>query len=202
MTGIANFDHLYDKQKETAGAFATFVWLISGIYLFISSPAARLFSLSALIFLVVGMFVAAVIFGMGLYAVQRLLAKGFMRMMPGSPTAGKAAFVQAFGLLLMAAEAVLIFMVASWIFGIIHPAQASKEKTWIVLSLKISDGVPAEMAFDNPALPDITLEECKASLPQAVPNLMIFVKREPRLANAQLVNARCVKSVGDPIKPK
>ena len=96
-------------------------------------------------------------------------------------------------------------LIVSGLFTARHSAQAQvsdKEKIWIVLSLQTTEGRSSEMAFNNPALPDITLDKFIAALPQAIANLMDFVKREPRLANAQLINARCVKSMSDPIKPK
>lgn len=59
------------------------------------------------------------------------------------------------------------------------------------------------MAFDNPALPHITLEECKAALPKAQQNLIQAARQtEPRLSSAPFVSARCVMSADDPIKPR
>ena len=98
----------------------------------------------------------------------------------------------------------VIFAAVIGIFNLVLASQANaagKEKMWIVLNFKTSEGTPAEMAFDNPSVSDITLEECKATLPKAIPNLMNFVRQEPKLANAQLLNARCVQSADDPIKP-
>ncbi len=77
------------------------------------------------------------------------------------------------------------------------------EQAWIVLEFKLKNGGPAEMAFNNPSSPDITLSECKAALDQASANLIdAAVKRAPILRSATFVSAKCVMSVDDPIKPK
>jgi hypothetical protein len=99
----------------------------------------------------------------------------------------------------------VIFAVVTWIFNpmlALSACATSKEKIWIVVSLKMSDGKSAEMTFDNPSVPDITLEECKIHLPKAIPTIMNFVRKEPKLVNASLKSARCVQSIDDPIKPK
>jgi hypothetical protein len=76
------------------------------------------------------------------------------------------------------------------------------QKVWIVLDFITEDGQSAQMAFDNPALPDITLKECEESLEEATQSLVTFAKNEPKLKNAKFVSSKCVESETDPIKPK
>ena len=54
---------LYEKQKGKAGTWATIVWIGSGLSLYLTTEGAVLWSWSALVFFVVGMFVAAIVFG-------------------------------------------------------------------------------------------------------------------------------------------
>ncbi len=76
------------------------------------------------------------------------------------------------------------------------------ETAWIVLEFKAQNGNKAEMAFDNPSVPDFTLEECRATLPKVQSNLISGARKKvPMLRSARFVGARCVMSAGDPIKP-
>jgi hypothetical protein len=80
LSGLGKF---YDKQKEIHGRWATYVWIGSGLYLFLSDEGLRsLVSFRALVFFPVGMFVAAVVLGYFGYGLQRLTAKVFMRVFP------------------------------------------------------------------------------------------------------------------------
>ncbi len=58
---------LYEKQKETAGTWAAIVWIGSGLILYLTTEGASLWSWSALVFFVVGMFAAAIVFGVAIY---------------------------------------------------------------------------------------------------------------------------------------
>jgi hypothetical protein len=53
----------WDSQKQPPGQFATFAWLLIGVYLFYRHPEAWFLSWQAAVYFVVGMFVAAVVFG-------------------------------------------------------------------------------------------------------------------------------------------
>jgi hypothetical protein len=67
----------YEKMKKTSGGLATYVWIGSGLFLFLSDGGiGALFSLKAILFFVVGMFVAAIVFGNMGYLLQRGLGKG------------------------------------------------------------------------------------------------------------------------------
>lgn len=78
-----------------------------------------------------------------------------------------------------------------------------RAQAWIVLSYEMEDGQPAQMAFNNPAMPDMTEDECKRALPSAVDSLSkAAIQKEPRLSKAKFKGASCVMSAVDPIKPK
>ncbi len=106
----------YDKQKETHGGWATFAWIGSGIYLFATTEGVRFLSWQAAAFFLVGTFVAALVFGIAGYVVQRGLAKAIMGVFP-SPSTGVATVAVVLGWLLFAAETVVIFLVARWMIS-------------------------------------------------------------------------------------
>lgn len=111
------YSNSYDKQKEEAGKFATFVWIASGLYLYISSETASLFSWSAVSFFFIGMFVAALFFGIVFYLLQRLTAKILMKIIPESITLNKQALmIKSIGVIIMLVEIIVIFMTAQWAF--------------------------------------------------------------------------------------
>jgi hypothetical protein len=62
-----------DEEKSAAGWWTTWVWIVSGVYLFSTTKGVSLVSLSALIFLGGGMFVSVAVFGMGFYMLLRLV---------------------------------------------------------------------------------------------------------------------------------
>jgi hypothetical protein len=63
-----------DEEKSAAGWWTTWVWILSGVYLFSTTKGVSLISLSALIFLGGGMFVSVAVFGIGFYMLLRLVA--------------------------------------------------------------------------------------------------------------------------------
>lgn len=89
------------------------------------------------------------------------------------------------------------------ILSIYGKANAGTETAWIVLNFKMPDGKPAQMAFDNPSAPNITLQDCEAALPVAQTNLIQVARQyAPPLQTAKFESAKCVMSEGDPIRPK
>jgi len=88
------------------------------------------------------------------------------------------------------------------LFFLVSSCSQPKENAWIVIELSLPGGIPKKMAFHNPSLPDATLEECKAGLPDAMPELLGFIKSEARFEGAKLVNAECIMAMGDPLKHK
>lgn len=75
-------------------------------------------------------------------------------------------------------------------------------KVWIVVDLQTPAGKPAQMAFDNPSVPDMTLADCEQSLQAAVPTLMQGIESRPESKGSRYVSAKCIESAEDPIKPK
>ncbi len=83
-----------------------------------------------------------------------------------------------------------------------HADINAQDQAWIVLDSLFNNSKPAQMAFNNPAFPDITESECTKSLSTVEHSLVkVAMQREPRLATAKFLGTRCVMSVGDPIKP-
>jgi len=83
MTITELFLKLDEKQKENEGAFATYAWIGSGIYLGFTRGWPDL--LPTILFFVVGMFVAAIFFGNLFYGLARAIAKIIIKL-PHSKT--------------------------------------------------------------------------------------------------------------------
>ncbi len=103
------------NQKEAHGKWATFAWIGSSLYLFLTTDGVSIWSWQALDFFLVGMFAAAIIFGIAAYSVHRgiakILAKGITK-----PTASLAKIISMIGIDLFVVETVVIFLVAQWMF--------------------------------------------------------------------------------------
>jgi len=110
----------YEQQKEIAGRWATFAWIGSGLYLYLSTDGVSLLSWSALGFFLVGMFTAAIIFGIAIYGLQRGITKVLVKSI-GRPNRNIAGAIRSLGLALLVMETVLIFLAASWVFHQIEP---------------------------------------------------------------------------------
>ena len=106
------------RQRENHGALATFCWIGSGLYLYLTTEGASFFSWSALGFFLVGMFAAAIVFGAAGYLLQRGVAKLLVRVVD-SPTPATVSFVTAVGWLIMAVEMLAVFLAARWVFGLL-----------------------------------------------------------------------------------
>jgi len=115
---IESMEELYDKQKERAGSFATFVWLGSCAWLFIvDGSQGTLLTWKALGFFLVGMFTAALFLGALIYAVQRGVSKMLMSFI-SEPSNGAAAVIITLGLIAYALEGVGIFLLACWLYQV------------------------------------------------------------------------------------
>jgi hypothetical protein len=72
---------VFEQQKQSTGGLAAIVFLVSGLYLcFFSAGGGLGFLLKTGLFLVLGMFLAALIIGMPAYLAQRLLSKLFLKL--------------------------------------------------------------------------------------------------------------------------
>jgi hypothetical protein len=94
----------------------------------------------------------------------------------------------------------VIFALAACMMAACSAASAA-EKAWIVVDLQMPDGTSAQMAFDNPAVPDMTLKDCEGALESATPTLMEHISKQPATKGAKMLSAKCVWSATDPIKP-
>jgi hypothetical protein len=64
---------LRDEEKSAASWWVTWVWIVTGVYLFVTTQDVSLFSFSALVFLGAGMFAAVTVFAIGGYSLLRLV---------------------------------------------------------------------------------------------------------------------------------
>jgi hypothetical protein len=111
------FDAMYDKQKESHGGTATFVWIGTSLALLLSHSYPGLLSWQGLTFIIVGMFVAAVIMGGVGYWIQRQLARWLMARHGDnfSTEIEKTIFKYGIGLLVFEAAINVLFCV--WVFN-------------------------------------------------------------------------------------
>jgi hypothetical protein len=111
---------ILDEEKSAAGWWTTWVWLITGIYLFSTTKGASLVSLTAVVFLGAGMFVSAAVFGIGFYMLLRLVAVTSIAMHRRKwisvfePRARRISHT--LGLVIFAAEITCTFLGARWTF--------------------------------------------------------------------------------------
>jgi len=103
----------YTRQKESAGKSATFAWIGFGIYLFIVTDRANFLSWQAAVYFIVGMFAAALVFGIAGYIVQRLLAKVLM-LVSSVPTRTVAVIASGIGLFLFLGKLFLVYLTAEY----------------------------------------------------------------------------------------
>lgn len=102
----------YDKQKETAGGFATIIFIISGLYFFVSDGGfASLFSLKALGFFVAGMFLAAIVIGIPGYFLERAVAKVLMKTVKDPFSVSAIRKIRGIGVVLMIVTVIITFVV-------------------------------------------------------------------------------------------
>jgi hypothetical protein len=110
-----NSDTLYDMQKEKWGMLATWWWVIAGVYFYVATPGYSLFSLRAVLFIVGGMFAAALVFGMLFYALQRATAVVLEKTLPVKAVL-QGDVVPLFGWLLRFGQIAAVLLTARWLF--------------------------------------------------------------------------------------
>jgi hypothetical protein len=100
-------------MKSSHGTFAAFVWSVAGALLYNTEPEAHLFSWQTPAYFVVGMFVAAALFGNLSYAMVRAVTNALVSAkIVTAPTRRAAIGLTVTGYILFALEAVLIYFVA------------------------------------------------------------------------------------------
>jgi hypothetical protein len=80
-------------------------------------------------------------------------------------------------------------------------AAGNSKKVWIVAEFTDDKGQPMKMSFNNPALPNLTLAECEASIDAARPHILEAVRRMPGASAVTDATLTCVASDDDPIRP-
>jgi len=111
----------YEEQKASSGGLATWVFIFSALYLFISNGGVRsLISLKALAFLIVGMVSAALLIGIPTYLLQRAIGKILVKTTydPFSPKLADR--IKCIGIVLMLMQIAVTFFVTKlayeWLF--------------------------------------------------------------------------------------
>lgn len=112
-----NLDRFYEKQKEIQGKFATFAWIGVGIYLMITVDSFRFLSWQSAVYFIVGMFVAAILFGSIFYYLQRGFAKILFK--TAEPSKGIASIISVAGIVIMALEIAVVFLVAKFVLNLL-----------------------------------------------------------------------------------
>jgi hypothetical protein len=102
-------------MKSSHGTFAAMVWIVAGALLYNIEPETRLVSWQTPVYFVVGMFVAAALFGNLSYATVRGVTHALVSMkIVTAPTRRAAIGLTVTGCVLFALEAVLIYVIARW----------------------------------------------------------------------------------------
>lgn len=102
----------YEEQKAGSGGLATWIFILSALYLFIFNGGfSSLFSLKAIAFLGIGMFAAALLIGIPTYLFQRAIGKILVKTIddPLSPKA--ASRIKGIGVALMLLQIAVTFLV-------------------------------------------------------------------------------------------
>src|SRR5690349_15585525 len=102
-------------MKPNHGAFAAFVWVIAGVWLFHAEPEAQALSWQAIVYFFIGMFVAAYVMGnLSFLAVRALTHALVLTRIITRPTRRAAIGLTLVGYIMFAGQALLIYFVARW----------------------------------------------------------------------------------------
>jgi len=102
-------------MKSSHGTFAAIVWIVAGALLYNSEPETHLISWQTPVYFVIGMFVAAALFGNLSYATVRGVTNALVSAkIVTAPTRRAEIGLTVTGCILFALEAVLIYFVARW----------------------------------------------------------------------------------------
>jgi len=104
------------KQRQTAARWACASWIVSGLYLFASTPAASFLSIKALLFFVVGTFAASLTIGLASGLVERSMLWLAMKLLRGQGRTAAAALASAISQLVVIIEVCLAFLAARLVF--------------------------------------------------------------------------------------
>jgi hypothetical protein len=102
-------------MKSSHGTFAAIVWIVAGALLYNTEPEARLVSWQTPVYFMVGMFVAAALFGNLSYVTVRGVTNALVSTrIITAPTRRAAIGLTVTGYVLFALEAVAIYLIARW----------------------------------------------------------------------------------------
>jgi len=168
-----------NKEIGTAAAFAQAIWIVAGIFLYLTSSGTELFSSSAIFFFLAGLFVVAPLLGVAFYGLRRATAKGATEDAPKSPMLRWA---------LPLAEAVVIFVVAGFAFDTVESFRA---------------GVPVEYAserdlFDGSLKSFSAANNLEADAKKGRDSGQVDANVETRVVAFMEDGIRRSKNVGDP----
>jgi uncharacterized membrane protein YbhN (UPF0104 family) len=100
-------------------SFAAIVWIIAGALLYNTEPETRLFSWQTPVYFMLGMFVAAALFGNLSYATVRGVTHALVSTkIVTKPTRRAAIGLAVTGYILFALEAVMIYLIARWLLRV------------------------------------------------------------------------------------
>jgi hypothetical protein len=106
-------------MKSSHGTFAAIVWIVAGALLYNSEPETRLVSWQTPVYFVLGMFVAAALFGNLSYAAVRGVTHALVTAkIVTAPTRRAAIGLTVTGYVMFALEAVLIYLFARWLLRV------------------------------------------------------------------------------------
>ena len=107
-----------EEQKATAGRTATILWIATGLYYFGFTPGASFASWQSIAFFLIGMFVAAFVFGAASYYLFKAYRQIYVRHVRGNTALMLVAAVLNLGLNLF--EIIAPIVVARWVFLGMH----------------------------------------------------------------------------------
>jgi amino acid transporter len=107
-----------EDQKATAGRTATVLWIATGLYYFAFTPEASFASWQSIAFFLIGMFVAAFVFGAASYYLFRAHRQFYERHVRGNTALSMVAAV--LNLASNFFEIVAPIVVARWVFLGMH----------------------------------------------------------------------------------
>ena len=106
-------------MKSSHGTFAAIVWIVAGALLYNTEPETRLVSWQTPVYFLLGMFVAAALFGNLSYATVRGVTHALVSAkIVTAPTRRAAIGLAVTGYILFALEAVMIYLFARWLLRI------------------------------------------------------------------------------------
>jgi hypothetical protein len=102
-------------MKSSRGTFAAIAWIVAGALLYNTEPEVRLISWQTPVYFVVGMFVAGAVFGNLFYATVRGVTNALVSLKIVTERTRRAEIGLAVtGHVLLALEALLIYVIARW----------------------------------------------------------------------------------------